>query len=736
MKKQIQFIAVLFFSFTVHCYAEEISTDSLAALMNSTKHDTIKGEVLMKISDQILYAAPDSSFKMAQKAFQFFISYDVPDKLYWTYRNIGYYFQNTFQPDSARYYFNKCLDIAKELESKMYIAQSNGSIGNTYYHEERFDKSLEYFNEAMSIFRELGSKRGEATAHAVIGNVYSLIGDDTNALVSYNFAKELFEEIGSEHNLALSLMNIGLIYKRQKKYDLAEKNLYRALELFIKHDSKVGLGQSYSSLGVIYMETGDFEKSLEYQEKSLPYFKEANATKDHVTSLINLATSSDSLGETNNAKDYCLSALKIAEEKDYIELQVGLNEYLYYLYKKSGVYDDALHYMEKYKELDDTLAELRNKEALSEQLVKYQTENKNIEIELLKKDQEVKQAKLKRRNILMIFGAAVIFLSILLIFLQYRNIRRRIAANRLLQKQKEEILEQQEHILEQNEELKQQKAEIEAQREEIEIQRDYVTEQRDQIAEKNSQINQSIKYASNIQYGILQPEKFSKHLTKEYFVFYRPKDVVSGDFYWARKINNKTVIAVADCTGHGVPGAFMSLMGIAFLNNIVMRVSELKPGAIINELKKELLQSLQKPENRDYPLDGMDISVCIIDDDSSKLLFNGVNLPLIAVNNKMQEIHTAEKGPAGIYHFSEGIEDQEINMEKETYLYLFSDGFFDQFGGNHNRKYGVKRLKQFFLENHTFPLSEQKILLEKQFENWKGNQYQVDDVLVFGMLYK
>jgi serine phosphatase RsbU (regulator of sigma subunit) len=318
-----------------------------------------------------------------------------------------------------------------------------------------------------------------------------------------------------------------------------------------------------------------------------------------------------------------------------------------------------------------------------------------------------------------------------------------------IEMQKEEISTQRDDILVQKEELIQQKEEIETQRDEIIAQRDRVTEQMNLIAEQNREIKDSIIYAKKIQSAILPGKEILHEHLKEHIILFKPRDIVSGDFYWFAEVEKKLVIAAADCTGHGVPGAFMSMLGTAFLKEIVVNEYITHPGVILRKLRKEIVRSLQQQGEVGEQKDGMDIALICIDSNSLTCQFAGANNPLYVIrkqeNKKLEEnICLSEKNydlyefkgdkmPISIYLKMDKFTTCEFQLEKDDQLYLFSDGFADQFGGNKGKKFKYKPFKQLLLEIAEKPMPEQKEILDQTFEEWKGIYNQTDDVMIIGI---
>ncbi|MGM0497088.1 MAG: PP2C family protein-serine/threonine phosphatase, partial [Bacteroidota bacterium] len=374
------------------------------------------------------------------------------------------------------------------------------------------------------------------------------------------------------------------------------------------------------------------------------------------------------------------------------------------------------------KALDNYIAFSELKDSLANQKInklemQYEFEKEQKKLEYEKKQETARQeAKLKRQRLITYAFIAGFVLLGLLLFVIYKSYRRKTRDNIKLEQKNEEI---------------------QTQRDEIEAQRDMATQQRDQIAKQNQIITESIEYARRIQSAVLPQEQTIQKFFPDYFIYFKPKNIVSGDFYWISKIDNKIIIAAADCTGHGVPGAFMSMLGVAFLNEIVNQSKIVRPDEILNQLRSKVIDALHQSAKKRGSRDGMDVSLSVIDTEQNKMYFAGAyNSIYIIRNQSLQEIK-ADRMPIGVHAVYQDtpFSAQTIGLEQGDRLYFFSDGYFDQFGGEQGNKFGKKSFKELLLQIHSNDMKSQQETIHRTLEDWKGSRIQIDDIMVLGFYY-
>lgn len=325
----------------------------------------------------------------------------------------------------------------------------------------------------------------------------------------------------------------------------------------------------------------------------------------------------------------------------------------------------------------------------------------------------------------MMLGAVAALSFLAFLILVAIQSRKRKLINRILQEKNQKITSQYEEIQTQSEEILQKNAEIEAQR-------DFAEEQRDMIVAQNKKITDSIHSAYRIQNAMLSADEEFDDVFNEHFIFYLPKDIVSGDFYWLKKVRDHIVLAAADSTGHGVPGAFMSMLGMAFLTDIVNNRKVTSSGEVLTRMRDRVKQSLNQRGKRSFSREGMDMALIAVSD-QGRLQFSGAYNGIVIVRNKQLFEFKGDRMPIGTHFKEKAFTTHEFQLLAGDCIYLFSDGFIDQFGGQEGRKYLYHNFKQFLVQISDLPMQQQQQKVQNEFERWKSTRVQIDDLLVIGV---
>ena len=624
-----------------------------------------------------------------------------------TYQLKGFY-------DQALKNYQEALQINEQRKDSAEIARSLTNIGSVYRTFGKYEKAIQFHLKALSLYEDTGSGEGKAWTTLNIARLFKLSGSYSKALDYLDRSYELYQQIaeakGVETGVTLCLKEYGLIYAKSGDLDKALKFSSQVLKRNKKNQNTYGVANAYTNMGRIYYKKDEYSRSLEFLQKALE-IKTSLDDKLEIPSLLrNIGENHMKLRNYSLAKKYLEQSLEQARAQQLKEEQKESFRDLSLIYRKLDRPQQALDYYMAFSRLKDSLASQEITEL--EMQYEFEREQEQMRFEQRQKEAE-QQARLKNQRLLTYAFIIGFVLLGLLLFVIYKSYRRKVKDNEVLEKKNDEI---------------------QSQRDEIEAQRDTATQQRDQIAKQNRIITESIEYASRIQNAVLPQEQTIQKYFYDYFIFLRPKNIVSGDFYWISKIDHKIVIAAADCTGHGVPGAFMSMLGVAFLNEIVNQSKIVRSDEILNQLRKNVIDALHQSVKKRGARDGMDISLSVIDMNENRLYFSGAYNSMYVLRDHQLEEIKADRMPIGVHavHQDTSFSVKTYDLQEDDRLYFFSDGFFDQFGGKRGLKFGKKAFKDLLKEVHHEPMEQQRQKLDETLERWRANWPQIDDVMVLG----
>ncbi|MCK4826820.1 tetratricopeptide repeat protein, partial [bacterium] len=619
--------------------------------------------------------------------------------------------------------YQKALELYRDLNEQVEVGKILNNIGASFYAQGNYQKSLEYYFNVLEVSEEKGMDILNAKVLNNIGNIYEKLDKPDQALEYYNKSYNFFSsEEGYEREEAYMLLNIGLIYYAKREISYALKYYQQALPILVDIDDKYGISECKKNMGEIYFTQKNFEKALEYLNESLEIKEEIEDKQGIAECFLNIGKIYGELRNALRSKLFIFKSLDIAREIGAKELEIKALRNLSGQEVTLGNYAAALDYFTKYSELKDTILGIETKNQLAELQTKYETEKKEQENLRLQIENELQEQTIQKQLYAGILVIVALLLAAILAIVFFKGRQKQKNANILLAQKNEEI---------------------ETQRDEIESQRDLVTNQRDQLAEQKEAITQSIEYASQIQSALLPPDDFIRYIFTEYFILNKPRDIVSGDFYWIGLKNNKIIFAVADCTGHGVPGALMSTLGGVLLNEVVNKIEVLQANRILNELKEQVIIALRQSGQESEVKTGMDIALCILDKENKELQFSGACNPLYLIRDSELKEIKADSMPVGIgFEAGKSFTNHIIKIQKGDTIYLFSDGYVDQFGGPMDKKFKYTQFRQLLLNIQDKIMLDQKNILEHTIEDWMnntdkyGNSYkQVDDILVMGIKF-
>ncbi len=662
----------------------------------------------------------DSSQYYLRKAFKLTVPTDTSD-LAFLYNNMGRNFAYLNSPDSAMLYYQKSLSLKNMLADSLSIAVTIENIGQVYGMRSEFDTAFGSYYAALKIYEALNDVAAQARINNNIGSLYQSLRDTVKSIKYYQQSLKLYHQTKDEIGKARVYNNIGTLHEQQNRFDLAQQYYLKAAKIFLEEQRPRELGETYRNLSNI----AKFKNNL---QEAVYYLKKSNQIATQHNLVGAFFKNSYALAEIfQRQKNYTqgieqLQFLNKAEYQPFIddETYLASSALLAVLYAKTNQYQKA------YETLD--LHTARHKKYLTEQLYKAVTEvnakyqNEKIEqenelyrkqarIDKLKAEQQADKLKTNKTIISIVLGFLILTLMVLVIL--YRiNIARKKANAELVKK----------NII-----ISEQNVEIEQQLEMLAIQKHMVETQREALTD-------SINYAKRFQTAIVTSEQQLKTIFDSMFVWYLPRDIVSGDFYLATQKGDYKYFITADCTGHGVPGAFLSIIGHNGFNAAFDREMLSETDEILNFVNQFVYRILHQNEQNDIK-DGIDLSIVRIDERNKTISFSGANHALFLVSDDGSETLKTDKISLGTYEDFK-YQKFELIYKLGHRLYTYTDGYPDQFGGPKNKKLLRAQLHQILMNTKHLPVPEQKLEIEKAFWEWKGDEPQIDDVLVCGIELK
>jgi len=635
--------------------------------------------------------------------------------------------------ESKKRYCDQAIELAQKLDimpAKPYLMKGTAflNLGNLYFAMDCFIQSAEYYEE-----NDDASNLGRV--YTYIAETYNVLGNRENEKLYLHSAIELFEQVKDSSRLSYALHNLGYFHYSTEQYDTALVVYTKTLDLFNKLDDTFAYFVCIGNQGLVYSRLSDFDKAEEYlltAIDTLVSIGDKYATPDFMIAYADILRQK---GEIEQAIAYASRAFKYTDikvfKRDASRLLARLNEI-------SGRIDSAYYYLSIFVVENDSI----KNDTIVQQMAYLQTA---YEVGRIQAEVDVLE-KIKLRNNIIIVGLGVILiLAIWLVTLYYTNLKRSrkltVALEKrrvLLANQSSELKEKNDKILSANEELTVLNEAVGKQNEQILEANEELTVLNEAVNRQKNEILDSITYAKKIQAALLPPEQYFHEILNDVFILFKPRDIVSGDFFWIKHVNQYVILAAADCTGHGVPGAFMSLLGISFLNEIVQRREITQANQVLNELRKQIRNSLRQYGQAEESKDGIDMALCVIDEKKKTLQYSGANNPLYLIRNnngtpELAEVK-ADRMPLGYYQGTfKTFTNKDIQLEYGDVFYLFSDGFLDQKGGKDNKKFMSRNFKKLLLEIHEEPMREQKKILDKTIVDWMGDTSQIDDILVLGV---
>jgi len=617
------------------------------------------------------------------------------------YRNIasvknqsGFLMFKNHDYSSALDDFQSAVEFSEKTgKDDFFLTDIYSNIAICYQNQGKETEMLQSFENALIHAKSSGRIDEVARLERIIALIYFNEGDNYHAEI---YCLNCIESAKTSGNLNV----LQLCYKDYSSVLEKGNDFVKALELYAKH---LSLRDSLNFINMVKeKEVADMVAEYESIEQRI----QTELTDEEIQDLEMKTLKAESARRENELKLLMKERELDRSEKDRLAQSLALEQ------EKMQVMENEqkVRSLEQQQEIQQLQLKQKEDEAMVLQKTKESLEKDNM-----LKEAELETEKFARKmavwlGVLMVLVAIIILVSLI----SSRKKNQKLAESK---KQIEEI-----------------NSDLEFKNNEVLKQNVQILQQKDIIEQKNQSITDSIQYASRIQTAVLPPMDFISEWGIENFILYKPKDIVSGDFYWGLKKDEKIIVAAGDCTGHGVPGAFMSMLGNAFLDEIANTKKIDNAATILDLLRAEIINALKQKGTAGETRDGMDISLVIIDPKSGQLDFAGANNPLYLIRDGNLIRIKGDRMPIGIHFdiFTPFI-NQKLGITKNDHIYLFSDGYADQFGGPKGKKFMYKPFQNLLVHNHLKPMQKQKEILDSTFGKWKGDRDQVDDVLVIGM---
>ncbi|MGZ3899084.1 MAG: SpoIIE family protein phosphatase [Bacteroidia bacterium] len=745
--KKLNIITLFIFLLGISFSQENTALKQLLKQLKTHKsEDTLKANILNDVAWEYSYFNPDTSVLFCHKAIALSRKLQYQNGEASALNTLGINYRSLILYDSSFYYFNKALNIRKAQKRQDKVIAVMLNIANIYNQQKDFSNCILKYKEIIALAHEGGYKEAELVASTNLADVYrdmgsydkgmetlnralalnKMINDTIQAPYLYAALAQLQHEMGnsplavSSANKALKLLhgrkdlylmisvtsNLGSFFQKMNQPDSALSVYLRATDFMNEVHDSIGLCIVSGNIAKLYLTQGDVATALIFAIKGTYIGKNIKDTTLYSNNILIAASVYTKKGDYKTALIYANEALPMIERLNNKKLLSSAYACLADIYKGLNMHDKRADYLEKSFACRDSAITEENNKISARLNVEFDVFGKEKEIELLNKSAELKEVELDKQKEARKFitGIAILFGTIVLVIIYfYFKIRK---SNIIINKQKERV----------------------------EAQNEIISSQKHLVEEKQKEIIDSINYAKRIQSAVLTGDDVWNKVSKEHFILFKPKDIVSGDFYWAYNTpNNRSVFALADCTGHGVPGGFMSMLGNSFLNEIVIENKIFSAAVILNKLREKIISALEQ-KGEEKRKDGMDIALCVWNKLNNTLEFAGANNALMLIRgNSITEIK-GDKMPIGSYIGDDKLfSAQIVQLQPGDCLYMTTDGLPDQFGGEKGKKFKYRQLEELLVSITQHTMKEQGLIVEQKFENWKGSLEQIDDVSLVGI---
>jgi serine phosphatase RsbU (regulator of sigma subunit) len=730
-----------------------LTSENLLSQRSSSPDDLIRIDSINSLSSGFILKNNQKVFEYAQIALAESKELNYLKGQADAYYNIGDYYYYLFQKDSALHYFRLAFYTSDLVDYQLRSALSNYSMAHIYYEIDKYDDALYFAQRAVATLEGLNDSTRLASVLNLICEVYNFKGENEKAIDYCIKCIELYDQLENPIGKAKALNVIGIIYIQFKIFDKAEKHLREALNIAVENQNMEQQSVSYNSLAELYYAKNDFQNALtnfqfaynidiseadtfglaysthsigktyldldstdyalDFLQQSL-FFSDIRQDNDLIANnYALLGKAFHRNGQNLKALDYLNKSLALAEEINAYPILHIVYKICAEVHEKSGHPANALKFYKLYMEYDDKIKMEDNARSIAEVDAIYDLAHKEKQIEFLTKENEIQILQARERDLINKGLLASIFFTLVVAGVLFNRNKIKNRSNIILKHQKEAI--------------KKQKGEIE-------LQRDDIQQKSLALTEFNKQITDSIEYARRIQLSLFPSRNELKLIFPESFVFNKPKNIISGDFYWVTTLEDKIFLAVVDCTGHGVPGAFMTILASSLLNQIIVENRIVCPAMTLSLLDIKVKQNLHLNDFSPLIANGMDMGLCVIDKNDRTVDFAGAKFNFYYGNGDDLCQISGNRYPIGNLLFSDkSYTSTIVTLPENTTFYLATDGFQDQFGGKNDTKFMKPNFKKLLKSMIACPIDDQYELLSDTFHSWKGHHPQTDDIVVLGV---
>ncbi|MCD6020154.1 MAG: protein serine/threonine phosphatase [Bacteroidetes bacterium] len=688
----LRILFLLFISTSIFCQNNKF-IDSLKKLATSSV-DSVRFAAYSELAWETKETDKNASLEYSTKLYNEALNSNDQKWIAQGLNDIGIVYLRSGDMKKALTHFERSLAIRKKLGNKKDIASSLSKIANIKTDNGQYGEALELQLQTLRIYEELNILPYMAQTYNNIGQLYTNLN---NFKVSNQYLKKAYDisrSLNDVYTMPVTLSIMGSNFGDLGKIDSAIICYIEAKKNFKETEEYSYYATACNNLGHLYRKKGDSKNGEASYQEAIAVSRQIGDSAGLVLYENNLANVLMDRGEFAEAEKILLNSLKVSENLGLGENVLKITQSLTGLYILSKDSKKAKITFDRYRRLQDSVYSVENSVRFSEAQTKFDVEKKDLE--LAKNKAEIEMEKNKKY---ITYGALAFFI---LLF--------SVSIWAFIQKRKNAKL-------------------LEVKNNQLEGANRKISHQKEELIEKQKEILDSIYYAKKIQNALLASEELLMKNLVDHFILFKPKDIVSGDFTWATIKDNKFYLACCDSTGHGVPGAFMSLLNIGFISEAIKERNIEEPGQVFNYVRERLIETIGNDDQKD----GFDGILLCMDIQTKKISYAAANNSPLLVRNKELVHLKGNKMPVGEGIKTDSFETFSLTYEKGDKLYLYTDGYPDQFGGSKGKKLKYKQLEEMLSANSDKPTNIQKENLDTGFESWRGSLEQVDDVCVIGI---